>query len=231
MNRMVRRPSAAQPLGIGHHRLDFLDAAQHRAEGDELAARDAGDQAASVVLPTPGGPHKNDGAQLVALDLRGAAAFPAPECAPGRRSLPAVPAACARPADASRFRLRAAAWSRTGSRSQCPLPARFVQQNAGRHRGVQRFHAHGGNGDRRAPPTRSSAPTPRASLPMIKPHRSRRNPPPPAGAPPHPAVPEPRRYDFTPFCSQRRARQGRIHGRAETARETASRPKRAASWG
>ena len=33
-------------LGVGHHRLDFLDAAQHRAERDELAAASGGRSAA-----------------------------------------------------------------------------------------------------------------------------------------------------------------------------------------
>ena len=30
---------AAVALGVGHHRLDFLDAAEHGAERDEIAVR------------------------------------------------------------------------------------------------------------------------------------------------------------------------------------------------
>ena len=51
---------APQPLGIGHHRFDFLDAAQHRAEGDELAARDAGDQLGQRGLADAGRAPQND---------------------------------------------------------------------------------------------------------------------------------------------------------------------------
>jgi hypothetical protein len=41
-NRAAAHP--AQALGIRHHSLDFLDAGEHGAEGDELATGDVGDQ-------------------------------------------------------------------------------------------------------------------------------------------------------------------------------------------
>ena len=60
---------AAQRLGVGHHGLDFLDAAQHRAEGDELALGDAGDQVGERGLADAGRSPQNDRGQFVALDL------------------------------------------------------------------------------------------------------------------------------------------------------------------
>src|ERR1035441_6747281 len=38
-------------------------------------------------------------------------------------------------------------WTNWPSREQHPLPPRLVEQNAGGHGGIQRFHAHGGDGN------------------------------------------------------------------------------------
>ncbi len=78
MNTMVRRPMAAQPLGIRHHRFDLLDAAEHRAERDELAVRHARDQAGERGLAHARRPPKDDRGQRVALDLR-RSGLPGPE--------------------------------------------------------------------------------------------------------------------------------------------------------
>src|ERR1035441_2837882 len=50
-------------------------------------------------------------------------------------------------------------WNRRGSRAGHPLAARLVEQNGGGNGGVQRFHAHGGDGDmgRRRAPLRADA--------------------------------------------------------------------------
>src|SRR5262249_48213967 len=58
-----------QTLGVGHYRLDFLDAAEHGAEGDELAVSDACDQAGERGFADAGRTPKNDRAELVAFDL------------------------------------------------------------------------------------------------------------------------------------------------------------------
>ncbi len=63
-------PRGAQALGIGHHRLDFLDAAEHGAIGHELAVRQARDQPGKRSLPYSGRAPEDDGAQGVVLDLR-----------------------------------------------------------------------------------------------------------------------------------------------------------------
>ena len=59
-NTMVRLPVMRRRCSaVGHDVLDFLDAGQHGAEGDEIRAcvRSA-IRRASVVLPVPGGPHR-----------------------------------------------------------------------------------------------------------------------------------------------------------------------------
>jgi len=56
-------------LGLGHDVFDFLDAAEDGAEGDELAAGKAGDDAGeSGFAATRGAPEKH-GAEIVGLDL------------------------------------------------------------------------------------------------------------------------------------------------------------------
>ena len=60
---------APQALRIGHHRLDFLDPAQHRAERNKLAARRARDQVGQRRLPYPGRTPQDDRGEFVAFDL------------------------------------------------------------------------------------------------------------------------------------------------------------------
>src|ERR1035437_734696 len=59
----------AQLLGIHHHRFDFLDAAEHRAEGNELEASDARNQLGQGGLADAGRSPENDGGERVLLDL------------------------------------------------------------------------------------------------------------------------------------------------------------------
>src|SRR5260370_12671194 len=64
--------SPAQPfiaLRIRHHGLDFLDAAQHGAEWNEVGVSEAGDYASQRGLPHARGAPENNGAQLIAIDL------------------------------------------------------------------------------------------------------------------------------------------------------------------
>ena len=61
---------AAAALGVRHHALDFLDAAQHRAEGHEIALGDARDQPRERGLAHAGRSPQDQGLELVALDLR-----------------------------------------------------------------------------------------------------------------------------------------------------------------
>ena len=147
MNRMVRRPGAAQALGVGHHRLDLLDAAQHRAEGDEIAARQARDQPRQGGLAHARRSPQNDGASARRARSARRSGFPGPQnVLLADEVFQAVPAACAPPAAASRHSRRSSERQcRTGSWQQRSLPPRLVQQNAGGHRRVQRFHADGGN--------------------------------------------------------------------------------------
>ena len=65
-----RAPSnTAVSLGVGHHRFDFLDPAQHGAERNVIAMRHAGDDSGQRGLAHAGRSPKNDGTQLIALDL------------------------------------------------------------------------------------------------------------------------------------------------------------------
>src|SRR6202142_559942 len=63
-------PELAVALGLGHDGLDFLDAAEHGAEGDEIGPRDAGDEAGQRGLADAGRSPQNDRAELAAFDLR-----------------------------------------------------------------------------------------------------------------------------------------------------------------
>ena len=47
-----------QPLGIGHYRFDFLDAAHTALKGMNSQRVTRAMSFASVVLPTPGGPQR-----------------------------------------------------------------------------------------------------------------------------------------------------------------------------
>src|SRR6266851_1012833 len=65
--------SPAQPfiaLRIRHHGLDFLDAAQHGAEWNEVAVSEAGDDASQRGFSHTRRAPENDGAQLIAVNLR-----------------------------------------------------------------------------------------------------------------------------------------------------------------
>ncbi len=55
-------------LGLGHHRLDFLDAGQDRAERDEMRARHLGDEPGERRLAGAGRAPEDDRLQQVALD-------------------------------------------------------------------------------------------------------------------------------------------------------------------
>ena len=59
----------AGSLGIGHHRLDFLDAGEDRAEGDEIRTGESGDQARQRRLADAGRSPQDQRLQLIALDL------------------------------------------------------------------------------------------------------------------------------------------------------------------
>ena len=69
MKRMVRRPRRTpRPLGLGHHLADFLDARQHRAEGDEVRLGRVGDQPGERRLAGARRAPEDDRLQQVALD-------------------------------------------------------------------------------------------------------------------------------------------------------------------
>ena len=61
-------PTAPVILGFGHHRADFLDPRQDRAEGDEPRAGHARDDAGQRGLAGAGGPPEDDRLQPIALD-------------------------------------------------------------------------------------------------------------------------------------------------------------------
>ena len=65
-----RPPPELSPrlLGLGHHRLDLLDARQHGAEGDEVRAGDLRDEAGERRLAGARGAPEDDRLQQVALD-------------------------------------------------------------------------------------------------------------------------------------------------------------------
>ena len=65
----MRRPDAAIALGVGHHGFDLLYSAEHRAKRDEIAVRQARNDARQRGLADAGRSPEDDGAELVALDL------------------------------------------------------------------------------------------------------------------------------------------------------------------
>ena len=69
----------AQPLGIRHHGLDLLDAAEDRAVSHELAVREARDEAGERGLPDAGRSPENDGAQSVSRSICTRRGLPGPE--------------------------------------------------------------------------------------------------------------------------------------------------------
>ena len=99
---------------------------------------------ASVVLPTPGGPHRMIEVSCVALDLHAQRLAGAQDVL-----LPDEVFQRLGPHALGQRALAASGGVRLGGRSgveqahgcTASLAARFVQQNAGGHRGVQRFHA------------------------------------------------------------------------------------------
>ena len=60
---------AAQLFRVGHHGFDFLDAAEHGAEGDELAAGHARNQFRQRGLAHARRAPENNRRQLIALNL------------------------------------------------------------------------------------------------------------------------------------------------------------------
>jgi len=56
-------------LGDGHDFLNFFDAGQDRAEGNEFGASQPGDQASQSGLPAAGRAPEEHGAKVVAFDL------------------------------------------------------------------------------------------------------------------------------------------------------------------
>src|SRR5690242_13543986 len=60
---------AAAALGVGHHGLDFLDSAQHRAKRHAIAVRRPRDQLRQRCLSDAGRPPQDQRAQLVAFNL------------------------------------------------------------------------------------------------------------------------------------------------------------------
>ena len=59
----------AEALGIDHDGLDFFDAGEDGAEGQEFALRHAGDDVSERGLADAGRAPENDGSELVAFDL------------------------------------------------------------------------------------------------------------------------------------------------------------------
>ena len=111
---------------------------------------DAGDDAGERGFAGAGRAPENDGAEFVALDLAAQGLAGAEDVlladvifeALGAHALGQRAVLVRRGAGSLR-----AEWNRTGSRPHGPLPARFVEQDAGGHGGVEGFDADGGNGD------------------------------------------------------------------------------------
>ena len=71
---------AMRVLGRGHDVLNFADAAEHGAEGDEFGLRAARDQARQSGFAAAGRPPQNHGAEIVALDGHAEGLAGAEEC-------------------------------------------------------------------------------------------------------------------------------------------------------
>ena len=186
---------------------------------------------ARLVLPTPGGPQRiTELSSSRSICRRSGLPGPSTCSWPGE-FVQRDAAACGRPADVScpPSPVRRAALYRTGSSGERPLAPGFVQQDAGRNRRVQGFHARRSEWRYPCAAERNSGLTPRASLPITSAHLREKSTSPSgfeggARAGRHAGV------NVQLVLLQRRARQRRIQSVGKRHAEQRPGRRRAALW-